>query len=175
MSIAMIITAVVAVFAGLVIGVLLRKLIVEKNKAGYDEQGRKLINDALAEAEQMKKEASIQIKDEAFQLKQSTEKEIRNKRNDLIEEEKRFGHKLEQMEGKIDLIDRREQELLKKEHYFTNQEQKLAEAGQGQVQHVLLCQYPGIPWFQIWSMSQHPTPIDLKQILAASQRKVQPG
>ncbi len=125
MSMSIILTAVGAVVAGLFIGVLLRKLIVEKNKAGYDEQGRKLINDALAEVERIKKESSIQIKDEAFQLKQSTDNEIRNKKNELIEEEKRFGQKLEQIERKIDLIDSRETELLKKEQYFIKQEQKI--------------------------------------------------
>ncbi|MEN8136296.1 MAG: ribonuclease Y [Thermodesulfobacteriota bacterium] len=126
MSTSIIIAVVLAAVAGIVVGIVLRKLTIEKNKAGYDEQGRKLINDALAEAERLKKEASIQSKDEAYQIKQASERELTSRKNDLIEEEKRFGQKLDQMERKLDLIDKRELEMLKKEQYFIDQDKKLA-------------------------------------------------
>jgi ribonuclease Y len=125
MSTSIIITVVLAAVAGIVVGVFLRKLILEKHRAGYNDQGRKLINDALAEVERLKKEASIQIKDEAYQAKQATEKELRSREKDLLDEEKRFGQKLELIEQKIDLIDKRELEMLKKEQYFIEQEKKL--------------------------------------------------
>ena len=79
-----------AAAVGIILGFIFRKVVIEKRTAGYDAQGRKLINDALAEVEQMKKEASIQIKDDALQQKQETEKEIRKRKNELVEEEKRF-------------------------------------------------------------------------------------
>lgn len=126
MSTSIIIAVVLAVVVGIVTGIVLRKLVIEKNKAGYDEQGRKLINDALAEAERVKKEASIEIKNESFQIKQAAENELKSRKQDLIEEEKRFGQKLDQMERKIDLIDKRELEMLKKEQYFIDQDKKLA-------------------------------------------------
>jgi len=123
----MIIIVLAASVVGIVTGVVFRKLIVEKSKAGYDEQGRKLINNALVEVEQMKKEASIQIKDEAIRFKQETDKEIGRRTADLIEEEKRFGQKLDQIERKIDLLDKREMEVLKKEQHFNTLEQKMVE------------------------------------------------
>jgi ribonuclease Y len=126
MSTSIIIAVVLAAVAGIVVGVFLRKLILEKHKAGYDDQGRKLINDALAEVERLKKEASIQIKDEAYQAKQATEKELRSREKDLLDEEKRFGQKLELIEQKLELIDKRELDMLKKEQYFIDQEKKLA-------------------------------------------------
>jgi len=127
MSTSIIIAVVLASVAGIVVGIVLRKLVIEKHKADYDEQGRKLINEALAEVERMKKEASVQIKDEAYQMKQNAEKELRIRKKDLIDEEKRFGQKLDQIEQKIDLIDKRELEMLKKEQYFIEQEKKLAD------------------------------------------------
>lgn len=126
MSTSIIIAVVLAAAAGIAAGIFLRKLIIEKNKADYDAQGRKLINDALAEVERMKKEASIQIKDEAYQTKQTTEKELQSRKKELIEEEKRFSQKLDQIERKIDLIDKREMEMLKKEQSFIDEEKKLA-------------------------------------------------
>jgi ribonuclease Y len=116
-----------AVALGLVAGFVIRKLLIEKRMAGYAEQGRKMINEALAEAERLKKEASIQVKDEALQLKQEAEKEIRNRKSELIEEEKRFSQKLDQIERKIDLLDGREMELLKKEQNYVKLESKLAQ------------------------------------------------
>ncbi len=127
MSTSIIIAVLLAAVAGIVVGVFLRKLIIEKNKADYDAQGRKLINDALAEVERLKKEASVQIKDDAYQMKQAAEQELQSRKKDLIEEEKRFGQKLDQIERKIDLIDKREMEMLKKEQSFFEQEKKLAD------------------------------------------------
>lgn len=125
MSTSIIIAVVLAAVAGIVVGIILRKIVIEKNKAGYDEQGRKLINDALSEAERLKKEASIQIKDEAYQVKQAAERELSSRTNDLITEEKRFAQKLDQLESKLELIDKRELEMLKKEQYFIDQDKKL--------------------------------------------------
>jgi ribonuclease Y len=116
-----------ASFLGIVAGFFLRKLLIEKRMSGYSEQGRKMINEALAEVERLKKEASVQIKDEALQLKQETEKDIRNRKSELIEEEKRFSQKLDQIERKIDLLDNREMELLKREQNFVKQEAQLAQ------------------------------------------------
>ena len=77
-------------FAGLVIGVgvgfFVRKRFVEQSKVNIDEQGKKIIEGALAEAEQFKKEASLQIKDESIKYKQEVEKELRARSLELNEE-----------------------------------------------------------------------------------------
>ncbi len=112
---------------GGIAGILLRKKFVEAKQAHFEAQGKKLIEDALAEAEQLKKEALLQSKDEAFRLKQEAEKEIKERKADIIEEEKRFSQKLDQIERKIDLLDKREFEFLKKEKAFLHEEKQLAE------------------------------------------------
>ena len=112
---------------GVIAGILLRKKFVEAKKANFEAQGKKLIENALAEAEQLKKEALLQSKDEAFRLKQEAEKEIKERKADIIEEEKRFSQKLDQIERKIDLLDKREFEFLKKEKAFLRDEKELAE------------------------------------------------
>ncbi|MBU0673466.1 MAG: ribonuclease Y [Proteobacteria bacterium] len=115
----------VASAVGLIIGFILRKNLVEKRQNSVEEQGRKLIEGALAEVEQIKKEASIQIKDDAYKAKVEAENEIRHRKTDLIEEEKRFGQKLDQIERKIDLLDKREMELLKREQHAVKQENRV--------------------------------------------------
>jgi ribonuclease Y len=55
---------------GLAIGVLLRKKLVEGNQKNIALQGRQIIENSISEAEQIKKEALLQAKEEAFLIKQ---------------------------------------------------------------------------------------------------------
>jgi len=118
-----------AVFAGCVgafVGFMLRKKFAEERHANIEEQAKKIIENALGEAERLKKETVLQSKDEAFQLKQEVEREVKARQKDVVEEEKRLIQKLDQIERKIDLLDKREIELLKKEKAFSKEEAALA-------------------------------------------------
>ncbi|MEW6500293.1 MAG: ribonuclease Y [Thermodesulfobacteriota bacterium] len=116
---------VIAVAVGIGVGILVRRFLVEARQQNIEAQGRKLIEKALAEAEQIKKEAALQSRDEALQLKQEVEREVRDRKKEVAEEEKRLIQKLDQMERKIDILDKREMELLKKEQHFVKEEEQL--------------------------------------------------
>ncbi len=79
--------------AGGGVGYFLRKKFVESRRDDVERQGKKIIENALAESEQIKKESSLQIKDEAYHLKLETEKEIKERKSDITEEEKRLNTK----------------------------------------------------------------------------------
>ncbi|MEW6428485.1 MAG: ribonuclease Y [Thermodesulfobacteriota bacterium] len=111
--------------AGAAGGYFLRKMYADQRQRNLDEQGRKLIEDALAEAEKIKKEAILQSKDEALRMKQDAEAEIGRRKAEINEEEKRFTQKLDQIERKIDLLDKREMEYLKKEKNLSRVEKTL--------------------------------------------------
>ena len=125
----LIVIGLIAAGVGLAAGFLLRKMTVEARKAHDQAQGRKLIENALAEAERIKKEALLQSRDEALQLKQEAEKEVRERKKEVVEEEKRLIQKLDQMERKIDILDQRETELLKKEQALGREEEKVQQRG----------------------------------------------
>lgn len=72
--------------AGIVAGFYLRKKLVEGNQANIEAQRRQIIENAILEAEQIKKEALLQSKEEAYQIKQEAEKEIQNSRKELKDE-----------------------------------------------------------------------------------------
>jgi len=116
---------VIGLGAGAGLGFLLRRKFVEDRMANIEDQAKKLIENALSEAEQIKKEALLQSKDQAFALKQEAEREIKTIKKDVVEEEKRLLQKLEQIERKIDILDKREMELLKKEQTFAREEESL--------------------------------------------------
>ena len=115
------------VVAGVTGGFFLRKKLIDSRKENFEEQSRKLIEDALHEAEQIKKEVTLQVRDDTLKLKQEAEREIQERKAEVIEEEKRFSQKLDQIERKIDLLDKREFEFLKKEKAFIQEERGLVD------------------------------------------------
>lgn len=115
MTIWHVISVLVAVVGGVVAGFLIRQKLVEARQQNLEEQGKKLIENALDEAEKIKKEALLQAKDEGYQLKQDAEKEIKEMKSVIVAEERRLSQKAEQIDRKIDFLDKRELELLSKE------------------------------------------------------------
>ena len=126
MTVQILLAIVLGVCSGVAIGFLVRKKFLEDRTENLEAQGRKLIENALAEAEQIKKEAVLQSKDEAFALKQDAEREIKALKKDVLEEEKKFIQKLEQIERKMDFLDKREMDFLKKEQMFAREEEALS-------------------------------------------------
>jgi ribonuclease Y len=118
---------VLAVLVGITIGYIIRKLLIEGQKQNIEAQGKQLIENAIQEAEQIKKETILQCKDEALQMKQDVDKEIKERLADVVTEEKRFRQKLDQIETKIDLLDKRETDLLGREKGFVKREKKIAD------------------------------------------------
>jgi ribonucrease Y len=111
--------------AGAMLGYLARKRFVDSRQENVKDQARTLIEEALSESERLKKEASLQARDEAHQLKQETDREIKNRKHEVNEEEKRLSQKLDQIERKIDLLDQREMEFLKKEQLLVQEDKKI--------------------------------------------------
>jgi ribonuclease Y len=116
---------ILALFVGIALGFAARKIMLEGHKKNIEAQGKQLIENAITEAEQIKKEAILQSKDEALRLKEDADKEIKLRMADVVSEERRFRQKLEQIEKKIDLLDKRETDLLNREKSFVKKEKNL--------------------------------------------------
>ena len=79
---------------GMLAGVILRKKMLEGNQANIEAQRRQIVENAILEAEQIKKEASLQSKEEAYQIKQEAAKEIKSSRRELKDDQRRVDRKL---------------------------------------------------------------------------------
>ena len=78
-----------ALAIGIAAGVVLRKKLVEENQKNIALQGRQIIENAINEAEQIKKEGVLQAKEEALLLKQEADKEIKISRQELKDDQRR--------------------------------------------------------------------------------------
>lgn len=130
MDIQIVVISLAGIIIGIGLGIVLHKRMSVASKENAEAQGRKMIEDALAEADRIKQDALLQAKEDAYLRKQEVDEEIKSRGAELQKEEKKFSQKLEQIERKIDLLDKREVELLTKEKSFAKQENYLAKRQQ---------------------------------------------
>jgi ribonucrease Y len=112
--------------AGIVAGFYLRRKLVEGNQANIEAQRRQIVENAILEAEQIKKEASLQSKEEAYQIKQEAEKEIQNSRKELKDEQRRLDRKLDEVQSELANLEKRESRLSARESKCLLREQAAA-------------------------------------------------
>lgn len=98
-------------FLGAVAGYLLRKQFIEGHQRNIQAQSRQIIENAIVEAEQLKKEALLQSKEEAYQIKQALEKELKADRDELKDEERQLSRKRETLKKEWDSLDRKTRDL----------------------------------------------------------------
>ncbi|MDW7773382.1 MAG: ribonuclease Y [Desulfobulbaceae bacterium] len=108
---------------GVFVGFYLRKKLVEGNQANLEAQNRQIVENAIHEADQIKKEAIIQSKEEAYQIKQETEREIQDSRKELKDEQRRLDRKRDEIEKELSLLGKREEQIVARESRCTKREQ----------------------------------------------------
>ena len=111
------ITAVIAVIAlviGLAVGYFYRKNAMEKKIGQTEEYARNLLDDASRKAEEKKKEALLEAKEEVIRLKNELDKEIRDRRSEVSRAERRVNQREEQFDKKLDNLEAREEQLNQK-------------------------------------------------------------
>lgn len=110
---------------GVVVGFLLRKKLVEGNQEDIEAQGRKIIENALSEAVQAKKESLLATKEEVYQSKKEAEKEIRESRQGIKDEQRRLDRKLDKMQDEQHNLDNRSAGLDSRQDTVDNREKNI--------------------------------------------------
>ncbi len=75
------------------------------------DEARRILNDAIKNAETKKKELLIEAKDEVHQLRQETERDLRERRSDIQRSENRLQQKEEALDRKIENLEAKEEKL----------------------------------------------------------------
>ena len=109
-----VILGIVAVAFSLVfffVGSAVRKNKAEKAIGSAEEESRRILSDAIKNAEAKKKEVLIEAKEEVHQLRQETEKDLRERRSEVQRQERRLQQKEETLDKKIDNLEQKEEKL----------------------------------------------------------------
>jgi len=90
-----------------------------------EAKSRRIIQDALKEAENKRKELLIEAKDQLLKEKNLLEKEIRERRQELTNSEKRLVQKEESIDKRIEQLEKQEKQVQIKEQENTEKETEL--------------------------------------------------
>jgi len=109
-----IIVGIVSVIVGFIFGVTYRKKIAEGKLGSAEEEAKRILNDAIKAGETRKKEALIEAKDEIFKNRSEIEMEIKERRNEVLRQERWVQQKDKQLDKKTEIIENKENILLDK-------------------------------------------------------------
>jgi len=120
-----IIFVLVALAAGVFLGMILRRKLSESSVNNAKVEAEKLVSDAGREADALRKEATLQAKDVVLQAKTDWEQEARELRKELQGHETRLQQKEESLERKSDHIEKKSEELNTRETQQRQQNERL--------------------------------------------------
>ncbi len=119
--------AAVAAVVSFVLGSAHRKRTAEAAIGSAEDEARRILNDAMKNAEAKKKEAILEAKDEIIKSRNETEKELRERRSEVQRQEHRIQQKEESLERKLENLEVKEEKIAQKEKIV---EERLAEVEQ---------------------------------------------
>lgn len=112
--IASVVALVVGCAVGFPLGIRYRKNVSEKEISSAEEEGKRIINEAIKSAESKKREALLEAKEEILKNRSEYEKEVKERRADLQRQENRLQQKEENLDRKIEVMEKREESLAQK-------------------------------------------------------------
>lgn len=116
-----------ALAVGILVGLILHKKMTAARFRLAEEKTREAVAEAEKRADALKREAEIQAKDYLFQAKAEFEAEAKERRQDILNMEKRLLQKEENLEKRIDIFDQKEGNLSKREKAILQQEKTISE------------------------------------------------
>ena len=114
-----IVASVVVAFIAWTAAIAYRTKTYESKIGSAEEKSREIIDEALKTAETKKREALLEAKEESLKTKNELEKETKERRAELQRYEKRVLSKEENVEKKVDALEKKEADLVRRENILS--------------------------------------------------------
>ena len=127
-TIAIIIAVVAAAISGVAcffLGSAHRRKVAEKAIGSATEEAKRIVSNALSQAESKKREMVLEAKDEIHKERTELDKEIKERRNEVQRQERRLIQKEESLDKRVDSLEKKEENLASK---IKEAEERLAES-----------------------------------------------
>ena len=121
------VAAVVLIIAAFAAGISHRRKTAEAAIGSAEDEARRILNDAIKNAEAKKKEAILEAKDEIIRSRNDAEKELRERRSEVQRQEHRIQQKEESIDRKVENLEAKEEKIAERAKVV---EERLAEAEQ---------------------------------------------
>ena len=99
---------------GFILGGAHRKKVAEAAIGSATQEAARIVNNAMTEAEQKKKETILEAKDEIHKLRSETEHDLRERRAEVQRQERRIIQKEESLDKKVDAQEKKEEIISQK-------------------------------------------------------------
>ncbi len=132
----LLVAVVLSLAIGGLIGYIIRKTVGEKTIGSAEQKAKNLILDAENMSETIKKEITLEAKEEAHRMRSDVEREIRERRNEIQRSEKRIIQKEENLDKKIENIEKKEESISHKEQSIIAKQKELDSFMEKQIQEL---------------------------------------
>ena len=118
MSVWMIAASIIAVLVflliGFVLGVVYRKKVSEREIASAEDEAKRIINEGIKTAENKKREALLEAKEEIHRTRTECDREVKERRNEVSKQERRLQQKEENLDRKTEALEKKTDNLNRK-------------------------------------------------------------
>lgn len=128
----LIVSGLLLLIVGIVAGIVIRAIVVEKGFDKAQTQAKKIVDDAIKNAEQNKKQSLLETKQEIHNLRKDFDegikerkKEISNQENKLFQREKVLDNRAVNLDKRESNIDRKEESIEQKKRSLEDKNSKL--------------------------------------------------
>ena len=99
---------------GFVLGVVYRKKVSEREISSAEDEAKRIINEGIKTAENKKREALLEAKEETHRLRSECDREVKERRNEVQKQERRLQQKEENLDRKTDSLEKKTENLNRK-------------------------------------------------------------
>ena len=135
-AVVVLILLVVAFLIGRKNGITYENRLNESKIGNADEKAREIIDEALKTAENKKREALLEAKEENLKVKNDLDNEIKERRAEIQEYEKRVLSKEETLDKKTDALEKREKAQQQREKSFEKEKERVEELRQSHMREL---------------------------------------
>ena len=112
------------------------KKVTEAKIGNADEKAREIIDESVKTAETKKREAMLEAKEESIRVKNDLDKEVKERRAEIGRSERRIVQKEENLDKKLEAIEKREAGFAAKEEEINRQKAQVAKLNEERVKEL---------------------------------------
>ena len=122
-----------AATVGIVLGIIIRKNIAEKQIGSAEAQAKKLLEDAIKAAETKRKEYILEAREKIQAERNELEREVKDRRAELTRQETRLANKEDNLDKKADAMEKKEEALANKVRETEEIKEKISQLHESQL------------------------------------------
>lgn len=107
-------------------GYMVRKQQAESRIGSAEEEAKRIVADAEAKGEAKKKEAMLEAKEEIQRQRQELDRDTKDRRSEIVRQERRLGQKEENLDRKLESLEKKEEALIARDEELAQERESIA-------------------------------------------------